>query len=671
MIIVAVEIGGTFTDLIMARDGEIVRTIKVPSTPRTPEKGALDALDTLDLPLESVGTVVHGSTVATNAVLERKGARTILLVSEGIRDVLEIQREERNDVYDLHFRKPQPLVTRDLVLPVRERVSVDGEIVMPLDEEHLIQTLEAAVNGGIESVAVCLLHAYRYSEHEERVRDIVAERFPVKNITLSSKILPEFREYERASTTVLNAYVAPIMERYIRNMNDGFRERRFHGNFRVVQSNGGVLPAKHISEQAVNAILSGPAAGVIGAARIAASAGIKSIITLDMGGTSTDVCLVTNAKPHVTTESKIDGLPVRVPMIDIVTVGAGGGSIARAEAGRLLRVGPQSAGADPGPACYGKGGSEATVTDANVLLGRIRPQAFFGGKMPLAMDRSLAIMKPLAKAMVVSMHEAAESVVKVANATMAQAIRLVSVERGYDPRDYALVAFGGAGPLHAVSLADELDLQEVLIPVNPGVLSAYGLLVADFKRDYVRTVIQPGATLTLSEMQRQIADLEAQAVEELTAYQIPVEHRRSEYSVDMRYLGQAFELHVPVDQQLLLQGPEKVVAAFHRAHEDRYGHCSYADEVELVNYRLAVSVAQQDIHVRTSVSAAADPKGEVDRVFVHGQWQECRFFDRATLPAGYCFEGPTVVEENSSTTFIPQGWKARVDTASNIHITRG
>jgi N-methylhydantoinase A len=671
MITVAVEIGGTFTDLIMTQDGEIVRTAKVLSTPGHPEKGALNALDQLDLPLEVIETLVHGSTVATNAVLERKGARTILLVSEGYRDVLEIQREERSDVYDLHFQKPQPLVSRELVLPVRERVGVDGEIVIPLDDLYLTKTIENENLGHVEAVAICLLHAYKYTAHEERVRDLVAQILSVENITLSSRILPEFREYERASTTVLNAYVAPIMKRYIENMYVGLKSRGFKGNFRIVQSNGGVLPARHISDQSVNTLLSGPAAGVIGATRSAENAGIRNTISFDMGGTSTDVCLVTDAKPHITTESKLDGLPIRVPMIDIVTTGAGGGSIARVEAGRLLRVGPQSAGADPGPACYGKGGQEATVTDANVLLGLIRPKIFFGGKMTLSVDKSEAAVKPLARILGLSVPEAAESIVKVADVTMAQAIRLVSVERGHDPRDYALLAFGGAGPLHAVAMAEELDIQKVLIPVNPGLLSAFGLLVADFKRNYVRTLVQPGRDLTREQMNWQFTALEKQAIKDLTEYQIPIENRRLRYSVDMRYLGQAFELNVPLELDLLDKGVERVTTAFHKVHEVRYGHSSEKDEVELVNYRLDVAVAQQDIHVHTSISAAGGPKADTDRIFIGGQWQECLFYSRSSLPSGFQLIGPSVVEEDSSTTLIPPGWQAQIDVAGNIYIRKG
>jgi N-methylhydantoinase A len=358
-------------------------------------------------------------------------------------------------------------------------------------------------------------------------------------------------------------------------------------------------------------------------------------------------------------------------MIDIVTTGAGGGSIARVEAGRLLRVGPQSAGADPGPACYGKGGQEATVTDANVLLGLIRPQTFFGGKMHLAVEKSEAVVEPLARILGLSVPEAAESIVKVADVTMAQAIRLVSVERGHDPRDYALLAFGGAGPLHAVAMAEELDIQDVLIPVNPGLLSAYGLLVADFKRNYVRTLVQPGSDLTLEQMNRQFTALEEQGIKDLTEYHIPIEDRRLRFSVDMRYLGQAFELNVPLELELLNKGVERVIAAFHKVHEVRYGHCSEKDEVELVNYRLDVAVAQKDIHVHTSIPMAGEPKADTDRIFIGNQWQECLFYNRSSLPAGFQINGPSVVEEDSSTTLIPPGWNAKIDVVGNIHIRKG
>lgn len=670
MITVAVEIGGTFTDLVMAQDGRVVRTIKVPSTPKTPDEGALAAVGALALPLDEIGVLVHGSTVATNAVLERKGAPTVCLFTEGFRDILEIQREERENLYDLHYRKPPPLVSRDRVVPVRERLSVDGEVVVPLDEDALLARLDDLLGRGTESVAVCLLHAYRHAAHEERIRALLEERFAGRHVSLSSRIVPEFREYERASTTVLNAYVAPIMERYVARMSQGLETGGFDGSFRVVQSNGGVLPASQIAEQAVRVVLSGPAAGVMGAIRTARASGFSDLITFDMGGTSTDVCLITDGKPSITTESKVDGLPVRIPMVDIVTVGAGGGSIGRVEGGRLLRVGPESAGADPGPACYGKGGSAATVTDANLLMGRIRPHTFFGGRMQLREDLAETAVGAIATALDVPLATAAENIANVANATMAQAIRLVSIERGYDPRDHTLVAFGGAGGLHAVALAEDLEAKGVLVPTTPGVLSAFGLLVAEFKRDYVQTDLRPVSALSVDEIRLRFAELERRADEEFADYRIPVEDRRFEHVIDLRYLGQAYELKLPVDLPALLSaGPGALIADFHAAHALRYGHASN-DEIELVNYRLVASVAQQDVAPGPRDSDHPEPVLEQGSLFADGDWCEAIFCQRDALPPGFEQAGPAVVEEHTATTYVPGGWRLTVDDVGNLHITR-
>ena len=670
MITVAVEIGGTFTDLVMAAEGRIVRTVKVPSTPRTPERGALAALDALDLPLEAIRVLVHGSTVATNAVLERKGASTIFLVTEGFRDILEIQREERENLYDLHYRKPLPLVSRDRVVPVSERLSVDGEVIVPLDEGAVLASVERLLESGVESIAICLLHAYRHTGHEDRLHALLSERLPGLHVSLSSRIVPEFREYERASTTVLNAYIAPIMEGYVKRMRDGLSVRGFDSSFRIVQSNGGVLPASQIAEQAVRVVLSGPAAGVMGAIRTASASGLDDLITFDMGGTSTDVCLVAAGSPSVTTESKIDGLPVRIPMIDIVTVGAGGGSIARLEGGRLLRVGPDSAGADPGPACYDRGGTAATVTDANLILGRIRPRDFFGGRMTLRSDLAEAAIGRIASGLGIDGASAAESMVKVANATMAQAIRLVSIERGHDPRDHTLVAFGGAGGLHAVALAEELEAKGVLVPTNAGVLSALGLLVAEFKRDYVQTDVRPVSRVAVEDIRARFAELESRALDEFAHYRIPLEGRRFEHVIDLRYLGQAYELSVPVDLTALIENETHgLVAAFHSAHAFRYGYAS-EDEVELVNYRLTASAAQQDITLESTGGQTRPPELARGRVFVDGAWQEGLFCRRDALPPGFEQAGPVVVEEDTATTFVPPRWQVAVDAAGNLRITR-
>ncbi len=668
MINVGIEIGGTFTDLVVVDDGRVVVAVKVPSTPRQPAQGALAALDACKVDPETIDVLVHGSTVATNAVLERKGAAVVCLFTEGFRDLLEIQREERKNPYDLQYQKSRPLVARNRIVAVPERMDVHGEVVRPLDETVAAERLRNVVNGEIESFAVCLLHAYRHGQHEEHILELLERQFPGLHISLSSRVVPEFREYERASTTVLNAYVAPIMDRYISQMQQGLLARDVTASFRIVQSNGGILPAEQIADQAARVLLSGPAAGVIGASHMARASGKEDLITFDMGGTSTDVCVVTKGEPYLTTDSQIDGLPVRVPMIDIATVGAGGGSIAALDAGGLLRVGPESAGADPGPACYGRGGRQATVTDANLILGLIRPEVFFGGRMVL--DRNAAVLSfaPIAEGLGVSAEEAAESVIKVANATMAQAVRLVSVERGHDPRDYTLVAFGGAGGLHAASVAEELDATSVLVPINAGVLSAVGLLAAKFKRDYVKTTISRLDALTYEDLQDRYATLECQASAELDTYRIPAEGRRFDFVLDMRYLGQAYELPIPVDlESLETAGTCTLKEAFNNAHAIRYGHHSH-DPIEIVNYRLTAMVAQRPLRIPLARTDCRPPEPDAMSIYLAGRRRDCAYFRRDALPAGFTFPGPAVIEEETATSFVPPGWSMRIDEVGNLNM---
>ena len=492
---VGVEIGGTFTDLVAIDDDGTLSTCKVLSVPPSPAEGALAALDTWGERLDGVEVLVHGSTIATNTVLERTGATTALVVTEGFRDVLEIQRHERTRVYDLYYRKAVPIVPRHLVLEVDERIAADGSVVRPLgDTGRLLGELGRLIEEEhVESVTVVLLNSYRNAMHEEALGRAIRDRFPQVPVSTSVEVLPQFREYERASTTVMSAYLKPVIQRYMDTLRDGLSARAFDGDLHIMQSNGGIFPVAAAQQQAVNVILSGPAAGVVGATRVAAAAGYRNIITLDMGGTSTDVCLVHDGTPRTTVESHIDGLPIVVPMVEIITVGAGGGSIAYVDPGGMLKVGPASAGADPGPSCYGRGGVEPTVTDANVLCGLIRPAKFFGGNLRLRSDLASTALSHLAGALDMEPGALAEGIVRVANSNMMDAIRLASLERGHDPRDYALVAFGGAGGLHACSLAEDLEIGTVLVPRHPGLLSAYGLLVSDFRREFVRTELTSNA----------------------------------------------------------------------------------------------------------------------------------------------------------------------------------
>ncbi len=668
---VGVEIGGTFTDLVAIGADGAISTCKVLSEPSSPADGAFAALDEWGEPLDGVEVLVHGSTIATNTVLERSGATTALVVTKGFRDVLEIQRHERTRVYDLYYRKALPIVPRYLVLEADERIAADGSVVRPLEDvDGLLNDLSRlAEEENVESLSVVLLNSYRNAAHEEALGSAIRASFPHLPVTLSMEVLPQFREYERASTTVMSAYLKPVIQRYMDTLEQGLSGRAFGGDLHIMQSNGGIFPVAAAQRQAVNVILSGPAAGVVGATRAGAAAGHGNLITLDMGGTSTDVCLVHEGEPRVTADNRIDGLPIVVPMVEIITVGAGGGSIAYRDPGGMLKVGPASAGADPGPSCYGRGGDRPTVTDANVLCGLIRPAQFFGGNLPLRADLASAALSDLADELDMDTIALAEGIIRVANSNMMDAIRLASLERGHDPRDYALVAFGGAGALHACSLAEDLEIGTVLVPRNPGLLSAWGLLVSDFRRELVRTELTRHAEVDAARVLAVFADLEDRGRREFERYRVSRCGIVVTPSVDLRYLGQELALNIAVDRaRVPAERLDPAVAAFHEAYDRRCGHCFPDAEVELVNYRLSVTVPNEAPPLRAGEASGA-PDGEAGEVYTGGRWVECTFFDRRRLPAAFSESGPMVVEEATATTFVAPGWRATVDSPGNLVLT--
>ena len=479
---VGIEVGGTFTDLV-AVDGSQVAVAKVPSTPHSPDIGAYAALGAAGIAAADVSDLVHGSTVATNAILERKGARVAFVTTEGFRDILFLQRHDRRNIYDLRYAKPKPPVSRRDCYEVAERVDAAGDVITALDQAAVRRALlPALAEGGYDAVAICLLSAYVAPEHEVRLEALIADALPGLRVACSHRVACEFREFERASTTVLSAYVQPVIDRYLDRFEATLADAGFRGHFSVMQSNGGRLPAVAMRQTAITALFSGPAAGVVGAIRQAGRSGRGNLITFDMGGTSTDVSLVVHGEASLAPETEIDGLPVRTPVLDIVSVGAGGGSLVWIDDGGMLRVGPRSAGAMPGPACYGRGGVEPTVTDAHVVRGTIRPEAFLGGAMVLDRDKAQAAFVPVARRLGMDLPAAAAAAIRLAVANIVRAVQFVSTERGRDPRDYALLPFGGAGPLLAAEIAEELGLSEILVPPNPGVVSALGLLSADFVR---------------------------------------------------------------------------------------------------------------------------------------------------------------------------------------------
>jgi N-methylhydantoinase A len=685
---IGVDIGGTFTDFVLLDDAGQVRLHKRLSTPADPAQAVLAGVAFLNLPADPAALVVHGSTIATNALLERHGARTALLTTAGFADVLEIGRQNRPDLYALVPERPAPLVPRAWRYEVPERVTAQGEVLIPLDRaaiEALLPRLEA---DGIESVAVCFLFSYLRPEHEAKVKEIIEldrqemaasqPLAPQFYVSLSSEVLPEYREYERTAATVINAYVTPAMDRYLGRLEAGLRPRPL----RVMQSNGGSLTAATARQQAARTALSGPAGGVVGAFALAGG----NLITFDMGGTSTDVCLCPGSLPF-TSEGEIAalGLPLRLPIIDIHTVGAGGGSLARFDVGGALVVGPESAGAEPGPACYGRGGSQPTVTDANLVLGRLDAGHFLGGEMVLNDAAARSALTPLAAQLAGlpddtvelvlppnALERAAWGVLQVANAAMERAVRRISVERGYDPGDFTLAAFGGAGPLHACDLASRLGLPRVLVPRAPGVLSALGMLVADLVKDYSATVLRPMAGLTAEAWAGLFAPWEAKALAEMTAEAGAGAAVRLDRSADLRYQGQSFEINVPLPGGAL--EPQALAAEFHARHERRYGHTHPAAPVEVVNLRVR-AIGPTPPPEFESLPKADDPNPVSARLATQPAWFEIdgdlqavptAVYDREVLRAGHRLAGPAILVQLDATTVVPPGWVGEVGEAGHV-----
>jgi len=667
-LVIAVDTGGTFTDFIAIGPDGATHTHKRLSTPEDPGRAVLEGLDELlaGLGIEpsekgSVGLrLVHGSTVATNAVLERNGAKTALLVTEGFRDLLLIGRQNRRNLYDLMPPVPAPLIPRELAFEARERTGAGGEVVVPLDDASVLQAADALAQAGVESVAVVFLHSYARPGHEERAAKLLRERGFF--VSASCEILPEHREFERASTTALNAYVSPIMQRYLSRLSDAARARGL-GNLRVMQSSGGVTDAATAGRLGVHTILSGPAGGVVGAFRAAREAGIDHVITFDMGGTSTDVSLIPG-ELKLTTDSEIEGYPVRVPVLDIHTVGAGGGSIAWVDAGGALRVGPRSAGADPGPACYGRGGRHFTVTDANLLLGRLPMEWFLGGRMRLDLAAAQEAGHSLARALGASVEDAASSTLQVVASNMERAVKVISVERGFDPREFCLVAFGGAGALHACELARNLSIPRVLVPAHPGVLSAKGMAVADVVKTYVQGLLGPLDEEHIAKVRQAAEQLVAKADEDLEEEGVPNRSRTFSLQVDLRFRRQSFELTISAPTLLTSSVDELVrelAGRFHREHERAYGYTSADEPIEVVAIRLRAE-GKIPGHKPRPLPAQSGTPQPVQRLFTRFAQEvvETPVYRRDQLGAEALIEGPAVIVEPHATTVLPPGDVCRV-----------
>jgi N-methylhydantoinase A len=648
---IAIDTGGTFTDCVY-RIGGRLEVLKLPSTSDDPSRAILEAVRRICelVPAGSV-EVRHGTTVATNALLERKGARVAFVTTAGFEDTLAIARQARPDLYDWNHHRPAPIT--DLCFGVTERVGSDGTALRTPPQSELDELRSAICRSKAESIAVSLLFSFANPAHEQAVAAALSSlQLPV---SLSHQILPEFREYERGATVALNAYLAPRMQTYIHLLERGLARRK--ASLSIMQSSGGILSAASGAREPVRTILSGPAGGVIGALSAARSAGIDQILTFDMGGTSTDVALLdANREPPTTIEGQVAGLPVGVPMLDIHTAGAGGGSLAWIDAASALQVGPQSAGADPGPACYGRNDRPA-VTDANLVLGRLHPDHFLGGAMRLDQGRArraLAELHSDAPAFA-SIEHLAEGIIRVANARMESALRRVSVERGYDPRNFTLLAFGGAGPLHACALAESLGIRRVLVPAAPGALSALGILDADLRREFSRTVMLTPGSPQIAEVFHAL-ESEARTVFEAESFR-PILSR----SADLRYHGQGYELRV--------DWSARAIARFHQLHAQSYGYADPARPVEIVTLRvqaIARSPKPRINRARLTSSDAHHAQISAHRIFEDGRWRRAALYDRVRLRSGNRIAGPAVITELSATTHLPTGWNAAVDALSNL-----
>lgn len=657
MLRVAIDTGGTFTDCVFLRDGRL-RVLKIFSTPAVPERAVLEGLEQIASGQRVAAR--HGTTIGTNAMLERRGARVAFITTAGFEDTIAIGRQTRAELYNWFAPPPECLVVEGLRFGVAERVSAEGEVLRAPSEEELRTLAEGIRESGAEAAAISLLFSFTQPQTEERLEAALGQLgIPV---SASHRILPEFREYERASTTVVNAYLAPTLQTYLTRLEKLVATQHEGGRVEVMQSSGGIISARLAAQEPVRTVLSGPAGGVIGAVRVAQWAGLERIIGFDMGGTSTDVFLSDGRTGGVrrTRESVVAGVPVSVPMLEIHTAGAGGGSLARFDTGGMLRVGPESAGADPGPVCFGRG-EQVTVTDANLLLGRLDEGSFLGGKVRLDRERAEARMRRQ-KGPLETVDAFAAGIVRVVEMEMSKAIRVISVEQGHDPRDFTLVAFGGGGPLHACSLARALRIPTVLIPAMPGALSALGILLADVVRDHARTVMLPATAI--GELGGRFAELEEQARAEFEAEGLAGEPL---YSVDLRYAGQGYELNVP----WTATDPGESVEAFHRLHEQRFGFCQRTIALQIVSVRLRMTAAAEPFEPERTEMMPGKGEDALDgerEIWFSGAFLPAGVYRRKRLRAGDTLEGPALVTEYSSATVLPPGCSLTVDGLGNLVI---
>lgn len=678
-----IDVGGTFTDLVLINDktGGIHFT-KTLTIPKDLAQGVMNGIEKIlkisNSNVDELEYIAHGTTIGTNALIERKGAKVGLITTAGFRDVLEIARIERPDagLYDIFVDLPKPLVPRYLRLEADERIGADGEIVIPLDDNSVISAVEQFKKAEVEAIAVCLLFSFRNQTHENRVRDICQEVFPQALVTISSEIAPEFREFERTSTTVINAYLLPVARNYVNSLQDRLSAKFGEMDLRIMQASGGTMTAEVAKSHAVHMVNSGPAGGALATGLFGRLAGEDSIISMDMGGTSFDVGLIINGQPRIKSEGEFEGFPVKIPMIDVEGIGAGGGSIAWVDTGGALNVGPQSAGADPGPACYGNGGELPTVTDANLILGRLNPDYFLGSEMKLSTDLAKnAISSSIAEPLNISVEDAAAGIIRVVNANMVRGLSANSTQSGYDVREFSLLAFGGAGPLHAVELAEETGISRVIIPPYCAVFSAFGGVVSDIRHDYVQTVAYSQAEATPEILQGHFDDLMTKAQQLFDDEKVPGDSISIERLIDLRYEGQSYELTVPLEKNGELEQADidKIIADFHSLHKRIYAYGNPSESVEFISVRLIgigrvpeINLARDDLKENTS------PPHKAERLvyFPGNGFINSLIYEREDLIPGASLNGPALIEETTSTTVVPPDWNGKVDVYANIIVTK-
>ena len=656
MILIGVDTGGTFTDIVLKK-GERLEFYKLLSTPHNPSLAVLDGIKKVSEGIKEGRQIVHGSTVATNTILERNGAVTGIITNKGFEDVIEIGRQNRKEIYNLTYKRPDPLVSKQNRFGIEGRVLSTGEEYKPIDLDEIKSVISKIKKRGIEAVSVCLLFSFANPSHELLIGELLKETGIY--FSLSHRIVSEFREYERCSTTVINSYVGPKMSKYIKGLKDSLEDK---DTLRIMQSNGGSISSDIAINEPVRTILSGPAAGVVGAFQIARNSGYEKIISFDMGGTSTDVSLLDKGI-GITTESEISGLPIKIPMIDIHTVGSGGGSIAWIDPGGSLRVGPKSAGADPGPICYGKG-DQITVTDANLYLGRLVPDYFLGGRMRLYKERLNKPFYDMAKKIGITPEELAEGIISVANSNMERAIRKVSIERGYDPREFSLFCFGGAAPMHAAYLARLLNIPKVIVPENPGLLSAIGMIMADIIKDYSITIMKSQDQISFEDIEKDFLSLEKEAIEEMKLQGLKEEQIILERYLDMRYEGQSYEIIVPFEKDF--------IESFHRLHERTYGYRKSYSNVQIVNLRLRAKGIVEKHEIKAEELSSERPMKDAflkeEEVIFSGKRYSTPIIRRNKLLPGNVIDGPAIIVEYSSTIVVPPFARASIDPYRNVVI---